>query len=508
MVPHEPKEVCTEIPPKYVAASNKQTNALGSTYLELTWDQTDPNRVEMCKRAFNEQQLNTMDLDAYLQGDDAITDAGFDTDYPVTEYDTDTPDKKVLIKRRARNRYKDLLNEFKEMERTLKGSDEETDGMSTDTERTDNEFGINVVPQQRDSVEDGIKAFRERLQQKEKQQTQRLQEMRLRVDNLSSTSSEGEGEGEGVGAAKGHSAKDGVVGDQESTFNLDDEASSLNAWIDTQKRLKQTMRQSPGEEGLEVNAKKRSREEFESEREEEEEEEPLVVPHDMTAEERQDPFFQNVHDSTYLDSAEPAAKRQRVRSQREQDEAEKERKQRQIEERAKLEMMMASENVQGSYDPEDTEMDPEELSQKLDRRLAKNWRLRRKIKKAVKRKLAEQDQFEFDAEDERFSALTEDPEFAMDPTSTAFRNSDAMKQLLAATRRKRGRLWGSGKEQRDKLKTKKMKESASSIETNTLIHSLKLKTAKIPRLIDGQKRRQNITRNIKRKGLSAFDSDP
>ena len=173
-----------------------------------------------------------------------------------------------------------------------------------------------------------------------------------------------------------------------------------------------------------------------------------------------------------------------------------------------MEMMMASENVQGSYDPEDTEMDPEEISQKLDRRLAKNWRLRRKIKKAVKRKLAEQDQFEFDAEDERFSALTEDPEFAMDPTSTAFRNSDAMKQLLAATRRKRGRLWGSGKEQRDKLKTKKMKESASSIETNTLIHSLKLKTAKIPRLIDGQKRRQNITRNIKRKGLSAFDSDP
>lgn len=99
--PHEPKDVCCAIPEKYVAASNKQTNALGSTWLELSWDQTDPNRKIMCQKAFDDKQMEEMDLDAYLQGDDGITDAGFDTDYPVTEYDTDTPNKKVLIKRRV-----------------------------------------------------------------------------------------------------------------------------------------------------------------------------------------------------------------------------------------------------------------------------------------------------------------------------------------------------------------------------------------------------------------------
>ena len=81
--PHEPRSVCTEIPEKYVAASSKQTNALGSTYLELSWDQTDPNRIELCQRAFNEDQTDKMDLAAYLQDDDGITDAGFDTDYEI-----------------------------------------------------------------------------------------------------------------------------------------------------------------------------------------------------------------------------------------------------------------------------------------------------------------------------------------------------------------------------------------------------------------------------------------
>eukprot|EP01084_Bolivina_argentea_P056120 102742_1 len=85
VAPHEPSDVCTDIPANYIAASDKQTNALGSTFLELSWDKTDPNRMELCQKAFTDQQLNNMDLEAYLQDDDGITDAGFDTDYPVTE---------------------------------------------------------------------------------------------------------------------------------------------------------------------------------------------------------------------------------------------------------------------------------------------------------------------------------------------------------------------------------------------------------------------------------------
>ena len=99
--PYDASDICTEIPDNYTAASDQQTNALGSTFLELSWDKVDPNRMEACQRAFTDEQLKTRDLQCYLQDDDAITDAEFDTDYPVTEYDTDTPDKKVLIKRRV-----------------------------------------------------------------------------------------------------------------------------------------------------------------------------------------------------------------------------------------------------------------------------------------------------------------------------------------------------------------------------------------------------------------------
>ena len=103
--PHAPTDECRGMPAHYTAASDRQTNALASTFLELSWDQTDPNRLELCQRAFNEQQMSTMDL--------------------VTEFDTDTPDKKVLIKRRARNRYKEILSEFKALERSVKDSADE-----------------------------------------------------------------------------------------------------------------------------------------------------------------------------------------------------------------------------------------------------------------------------------------------------------------------------------------------------------------------------------------------
>merc|ERR1712190_404929 len=113
--------------------------------------------------------------------------------------------------------------------------------------------------------------------------------------------------------------------------------------------------------------------------------------------------------------------------------------------RAQLEMMMASNNIKGSYDPEDTEIDPVVLSKRLEKRLRGNWRLRWKIKQAIRKRLDEQDQFQFNAEDDRFKAVAEDPAFSVDPTNRAFMDTPAMRQLMAAGRKVRGTRWNSNR---------------------------------------------------------------
>ena len=413
----------------------------------------------------------------------------------------------------ARNRYKDILNELQELERTVKGSDEETDAFSTDTERTDNEFGINVSDQESDDddddglkVEDGIKAFRDRLQQKEKRQRDRIKEMKLKVDDLS-VSSEDEDDDDRNTKKRGDEVKDDTFGDKEETFDMDDEVSKLNDWVDAQKRLKNTIERTQKEQGLEVNAgkRKRRRDEFEI-AVEEEEDKPLVMANDIAEDEMNDPFFRDVHDASYMDPGQPPAKRQRVKkkSKEQMEKEEKEKEKQQMLERAKLEMMMASGNLKGSYDPEDTELDALQLNKKLDKRLKKNWKLRWLIKKAVKRKMYEQDRFEFDAMDKRFNALTEDPDFALDPTSTKFRDTPVMQQVLSATRRRRARTWKKGRNKKITKDRKEEKKDLSSLDTNTLIESLKMKSSKIPQLIDGQKQRKEITKKIRRTGVSGL----
>merc|ERR1711879_1024179 len=169
-----------------------------------------------------------------------------------------------------------------------------------------------------------------------------------------------------------------------------------------------------------------------------------------------------------------------------------------IKARAQLEMLMASDNIKGSYDPEDTEVDPVAMSKRLEKRLRTNWRLRWKIKKAVKKRLEAMDKFEFDAEDERFKAVTEDPAFSVDPTNKAFKSTPAMRKLMAASRRARGNLWSSNKKRRRNIRADRNanKERASKVDTNTLVESLKLKTAKIPMLKDGQKQENGSRRTL------------
>ena len=502
VIPHNAIDICQEIPDNYNAASDKQTNALGSTYLELSWDKTDPNRIQQCQKAFTQQQLNEMDLNAYLQDDGTITDAGFDTDYPVTEYDTDTPDKKVLIKRRARNRYKDILDEFKQMEKNVRDSDDDDeDNYSDATDKTDDEYTFNVFgtnqKNQEDQDEDqdeedeaeldkGIKALKERLEYKRTKAMEEAKRANLNVENLSSSSSEGD---------------DDMNGDKEDTFNIDDEETNLQEWIDTQKRLKQTINQIEKDNQTEINPRKRRRNESDDDSDilGSDDDEPLVQD-DLPDEALNDPYFQSIHDNTYQNiKHEPKKKKQKLNNN---DDEEKE-KQERIKQRAMLEMIMAGDDKK--YDPENNEYDPEELSKRLSKRVKTNWRLKRQIKRSVKRKLAEMDDFVFNADDDRFKALTQDPEFAMDPTNKQFRNTKNMKKLLAQTRKKRLNAWNK-KMWNNKLKRNINKEKASSINESQIIQSLKEKSAKIPKLKDGQKHRRNITDKIKQKGLSSFHS--
>merc|ERR1719204_2163680 len=153
--------------------------------------------------------------------------------------------------------------------------------------------------------------------------------------------------------------------------------------------------------------------------------------------ERNDPFFQGVHDATYEDaepSTEPPKKRRKKAMDADEAAAAEAEAKRKVAARAELEMMMATDEVHGAYDVEDNEQPEDEvLAKRLDKRIKRNWKLRWLIKKAVRRKLAEQDQFKFDDQDKRFGALTEDPDFALDPNNTGFRDTDVMKQLLRTT---------------------------------------------------------------------------
>lgn len=474
--------------------------------------------------------MEAMDLEAYLQDDDGITDAGFDTDYPVTEYDTDTPDKKVLIKRRARNRYKEILGEFKRMERSVKDSADEgalSSGSSGDddyqilvpnkkqkkvggTLKIDSASDTSSAEQtEREETEDmsmdpSVRAFQARLKIKAEAQQERREKAQLKIDALSPDESGSEAEG---------------FGDKSETFNLDDEVTNLNSWIDAQKRLKGAIdAQNPNqtdEASQEKNPRKRRRAELSDENDEESEEEPLVQNGDMDAEERDDPYFAGVHDETYdMKSKEPPTKKvKRSKNRMADDElTEKQKEAQSVAARAELEMMMATDDIHGAYDPEDAQMEPDELAKKLDKRLKRNWRLRWLIKKAVKRKLAERDEFEFDEKDERFGALTEDPAFAMDPADKSYRESKVMKKLLKTTRKKRAQKW-SEKNRGRLLSGKKGRKGRKGrigggevMDADQLIESVKAKSAAIPKIIDAQQQRKKLTQKLKVKGLSSFDS--
>ncbi|ETO10414.1 hypothetical protein RFI_26963 [Reticulomyxa filosa] len=453
-------DTCTEAPEKYTPASDRATKCLGSTFVDLTWDKTDPNRVEIAKKAFTSDELLKMDLDAYLETDGDITDAGLETDFPVTEYDTDTPDKKVKVKRRARARYQDILSELKEKIETVKGitDDEQSEANENeDAQEGDEEeegkksSGDTSVPEEVAKLDEWIakqKDYKQKemmtIHEKNPNKKRSLSEMQEDGDEDEDEDKDENEDDENVENDK-NAEDDEIV----SVMTLSDECDDLDHYKD------------------------------------EDDSEPLISDDELPPEVTKDPYFQEESDQEQKDSH-PRKRRKLNKDKTEEEDTEKAKR----EMRAKLEMLM----MDNQKDPEDLEYDTKELEEKFNSRLKKDWRLRKMIKKAVKRKVEEMDNFEYDDKDNRFGALYEDPDFALDPTNPNFRRTRTMDTILEKTREKRG----------ENLRLREKAGKPEDQDTDKLIQTLKEKTEPLSVLEDGNSKREKISEELKNKGLVHF----
>ncbi|MCJ1311967.1 pre-rRNA-processing protein esf1 [Agyrium rufum] len=101
----------------------------------------------------------------------------------------------------------------------------------------------------------------------------------------------------------------------------------------------------------------------------------------------------------------------------------------------------------------------------LAKKKARKGKLTEREKEALEAK--QKDHFEMDVEDERFKAVFERTEFAIDPSSKNFKDSEGMRKLLVEGRRKRD-LGGTGRTRNEN----KVKGSTSTIKRNLATHSV------------------------------------
>ncbi|KAI3399675.1 hypothetical protein diail_6024 [Diaporthe ilicicola] len=89
-----------------------------------------------------------------------------------------------------------------------------------------------------------------------------------------------------------------------------------------------------------------------------------------------------------------------------------------------------------------------------------------------------QENFSMDVGDERFKAVFEDHEFAIDPSNPKFKATSGMKQLLDESRKKRKHGGASGGAEEPKEKKPKKAEAGRGQDLNSLVTSLKKKAGK------------------------------
>lgn len=189
----------------------------------------------------------------------------------------------------------------------------------------------------------------------------------------------------------------------------------------------------------------------------------------------EDPFFTAPADDHAAASAQRKAERLAKREQRAADEAAS------SAQRAELELLMLDDK---SSDVKHFDMNEIQKAQKAAGKKKKNRR-----RKERERPEGEQDGFEMDVKDPRFSSLFESHEFAIDPTNPRFKGTEGMRALLEEGRRKRSRGGvdeevGEDKEERREGKRKRVRMADTDAgdgdgeELQRLVERVKGKTRK------------------------------
>lgn len=180
-----------------------------------------------------------------------------------------------------------------------------------------------------------------------------------------------------------------------------------------------------------------------------------------------DPFFTTEEPEKITKSAVRKEERLKKRAAREAEEKEK------AAEKAQLQLLMADDN-----DEEAGHLDHFDMTEILKTEKKKNKKKGKKAKKDAEDAAGLQEDFQMDVDDDRFKAVFDDHEFAIDPSNPKFKATSGMKKLLEEGRKKRkhGRDEDGGATRREK-KSKKASNAGGGArdDLGSLVSSLKKK---------------------------------
>lgn len=181
-----------------------------------------------------------------------------------------------------------------------------------------------------------------------------------------------------------------------------------------------------------------------------------------------DPFFTTEEPEKVTKSAMRKEERLKKREAREADEKEK------AAEKAQLQLLMAD-----SHDDDAVHLDHFDMNEILRAEKKKNKKKGKKGKKDAEEAAGLQEDFKIAVDDDRFKAVFDDHEFAIDPSNPKFKATSGMKTLLEEGRKKRKHGGNEdGDEKRRDKKSKKDKASGARDELGSLVNSLKKKAKK------------------------------
>ncbi|KAF2164796.1 hypothetical protein M409DRAFT_24701 [Zasmidium cellare ATCC 36951] len=112
----KPHDECNSLPNGY-KPNDFRTEALTHSKVRLTWDDDDPSRKEVQKRAFSRAEMDENDLQAYIGSDDSDADS-------VSSRKSTAEDRKAKKKEAQRQKMREALGLFAEPTKAKKGQDE------------------------------------------------------------------------------------------------------------------------------------------------------------------------------------------------------------------------------------------------------------------------------------------------------------------------------------------------------------------------------------------------